>query len=92
MSDTGVPVVFDATHSVQKPGSLGAASGGDREFVEVLARAAVSVGIAALFLEVHQEPNSAPCDGPNMIFLDKFEDLISNLMKFDQLAKFQIIA
>lgn len=87
LSDTGVPVVFDATHSVQRPGGLGSSSGGDREFVEILARAAVSVGVAAVFLEVHQDPDSAPCDGPNMIRLDSFENLIRTLMQFDKLAK-----
>lgn len=87
LSDTGVPVVFDATHSVQRPGGLGLSSGGDREFVEVLARAAVSVGVAAIFLEVHQDPDSAPCDGPNMIRLDAFEHLITTLIQFDRLAK-----
>lgn len=87
LSDTGVPVVFDATHSVQRPGGLGKASGGDREFVEILARAAVAVGVAAVFLEVHQDPDSAPSDGPNMVRLDAFENLISTLAKFDSLAK-----
>jgi 2-dehydro-3-deoxyphosphooctonate aldolase (KDO 8-P synthase) len=87
IAQTGVPVVFDATHSVQRPGGLGQASGGDREFVEILARAAVSVGVAAVFLEVHQDPNNAPCDGPNMVYLDKFEKLMQTLMSFDHLAK-----
>jgi len=87
ISNAGVPVVFDATHSVQRPGELGTSSGGDREFVETLARAAVSVGVAAVFLEVHQDPDNAPCDGPNMIHLDKFEELMKNLMSFDRLAK-----
>jgi len=87
IADTGVPVVFDATHSVQRPGGLGASSGGDREFVEILARAAVSVGVAAVFLEVHQDPDNAPCDDPNMVRLGRFEKLMQTLMKFDQLAK-----
>lgn len=87
LADTGVPVVFDATHSVQRPGGLGKASGGDREFVEILARAAVAVGVAAVFLEVHQDPDSAPSDGPNMVRLDAFENLISTLVRFDSLAK-----
>jgi len=87
IADTGVPVVFDATHSVQRPGGLGTSSGGDREFVETLARAAVSVGVAAVFLEVHQDPDNAPCDGPNMIHLNKFEELTQRLMGFDQLTK-----
>ena len=87
ISDIGVPVVFDATHSVQRPGGCGTSSGGDREFVEILARAAVSVGVAAVFMEVHQDPDNAPCDGPNMVRLDRFEDLVQTLMKFDILAK-----
>jgi 2-dehydro-3-deoxyphosphooctonate aldolase (KDO 8-P synthase) len=87
MAETGSPVVFDATHSVQRPGGLGTSSGGDREFVEILARAAVSVGVAAVFMEVHQDPDNAPCDGPNMIQLDRFENLVQTLMKFDNLAK-----
>jgi 2-dehydro-3-deoxyphosphooctonate aldolase (KDO 8-P synthase) len=87
ISDIGVPVVFDATHSVQRPGGLGASTGGEREFVETLARAAVAVGVAAVYLEVHQDPDNAPCDGPNMIQLDKFEELMLKLMRFDQLAK-----
>jgi len=87
MSSMGVPVVFDATHSVQQPGGRGESSGGQREFVETLARAAVSVGVAAVFLEVHENPDQAPSDGPNMIQLDQFEALLSRLMKFDSLAK-----
>jgi 2-dehydro-3-deoxyphosphooctonate aldolase (KDO 8-P synthase) len=87
MAETGVPIVFDATHSVQRPGGLGQSSGGDREFVETLARAAISVGVAALFTEVHQDPDHAPCDGPNMLRLDSFEQLLRTLMRFDQLAK-----
>jgi 2-dehydro-3-deoxyphosphooctonate aldolase (KDO 8-P synthase) len=87
LADTGVPVVFDATHSVQKPGGLGKASGGDREFVPVLARAAAAIGVAAIFLEVHQDPDSAPSDGPNMVRLDSFERMLTTLMQFDSLAK-----
>ncbi len=85
--DTGAPVVFDATHSVQQPGGRGAASGGQREFVGVLARAAVAVGVAGVFIETHQDPDHAPSDGPNMVPLGEFEALISELMAFDQLAK-----
>ncbi|HEY4926354.1 MAG TPA: 3-deoxy-8-phosphooctulonate synthase [Roseiarcus sp.] len=86
-SDTGAPVVFDATHSVQQPGGQGASSGGQREFVPVLARAAVAVGVAGVFIETHQDPDHAPSDGPNMVPLRDFEALISRLMAFDQLAK-----
>jgi 2-dehydro-3-deoxyphosphooctonate aldolase (KDO 8-P synthase) len=83
----GNPVVFDATHSVQQPGGQGTASGGQREFVPVLARAAVAIGIAAVFIETHQDPDSAPSDGPNMVPLDQLEDLIKKLMAFDRVAK-----
>jgi 2-dehydro-3-deoxyphosphooctonate aldolase (KDO 8-P synthase) len=86
-SDTGAPVVFDATHSVQQPGGQGASSGGQREFVPVLARAAVAVGVAGVFIETHQDPAHAPSDGPNMVPLRDFEALVSRLMAFDQLAK-----
>ncbi|MGB0577763.1 MAG: 3-deoxy-8-phosphooctulonate synthase [Alphaproteobacteria bacterium] len=88
MAETGCPVVFDATHSVQQPGGQGTASGGQREFVPVLARAAVAIGVAAVFVETHQEPDSAPSDGPNMVPLDQMETLLRNLMAFDQLSKF----
>jgi 2-dehydro-3-deoxyphosphooctonate aldolase (KDO 8-P synthase) len=84
---TGAPVIFDATHSVQQPGGLGGASGGQREFVPVLARAAVAVGVAGLFIETHEAPERAPSDGPNMIALRDFPALIEDLMAFDQLAK-----
>jgi 2-dehydro-3-deoxyphosphooctonate aldolase (KDO 8-P synthase) len=87
MAETGCPVVFDATHSVQKPGGQGTASGGQREFVPVLARAAVAVGVAAIFVETHQEPDTAPSDGPNMVPLDQMELLLRNLMAFDKVAK-----
>jgi 2-dehydro-3-deoxyphosphooctonate aldolase (KDO 8-P synthase) len=85
--DTGAPVIFDATHSVQQPGGQGASSGGQREFVPVLARAAVAVGVSGVFIETHQDPDHAPSDGPNMVPLSDFEALISRLMAFDQLAK-----
>ena len=85
--DTGAPVIFDATHSVQQPGGQGASSGGQREFVPVLARAAVAVGVAGVFIETHQDPDHAPSDGPNMVPLRDFEALIAELMAFDQLAK-----
>ena len=87
MEEMGVPVIFDATHSVQQPGGNGTSSGGQREFVEVLARAAVAVGVAGVFLEVHQDPDNAPSDGPNMVRLDQFKKLLSTLKKFDQVAK-----
>jgi 2-dehydro-3-deoxyphosphooctonate aldolase (KDO 8-P synthase) len=85
--DTGAPVIFDATHSVQQPGGQGASSGGQREFVPVLARAAVAVGVAGVFIETHQDPDRAPSDGPNMVLLRDFEALVAELMAFDQLAK-----
>ena len=85
--ETGAPVVFDATHSVQQPGGQGAASGGQREFVPVLARAAVAVGVAGVFIETHEDPDRAPSDGPNMVPLRDFEALIAELMAFDCLAK-----
>src|SRR6202167_1557476 len=84
---TGAPVIFDATHSVQQPGGQGTSSGGERAFVRVLARAAVAVGVAGVFIETHQDPDHAPSDGPNMVPLRDFEALISRLMAFDQLAK-----
>lgn len=87
MAKLGAPVVFDATHSVQQPGGQGGSSGGDREFVPVLARAAVAVGVAAIFIETHQDPDNAPSDGPNMVPLDRMEALVSRLMDFDRLAK-----
>jgi len=87
MAETGFPVVFDATHSVQQPGGQGATSGGQREFVPVLARAAVAVGVAMVFMETHEDPDNAPSDGPNMIPVDQLEDLLQNLQKFDKLAK-----
>ena len=87
MAETGAPVIFDATHSVQQPGGQGASSGGDRRFVPVLARAAVAVGVAGLFIETHQDPDSAPSDGPNMVPLDQFEALLRQLQAFDNIAK-----
>ena len=84
---TGAPVIFDATHSVQQPGGLGGASGGQREFVPVLARAAVAVGVAGVFLETHENPEKAFSDGPNMIPLNQMETLLTELMTFDALAK-----
>ena len=87
MVRTGYPVVMDATHSVQQPGGLGGASGGQREFAPVMARAAVSLGIAAVFIETHEDPDNAPSDGPNMIPLDRMPALIESLMAFDRLAK-----
>ena len=85
--ETGAPVIFDATHSVQQPGGQGTSSGGEREFVPVLARAAVAVGVAGVFIETHQDPECAPSDGPNMVPLKDMEPLLSQLVEFDQLAK-----
>jgi 2-dehydro-3-deoxyphosphooctonate aldolase (KDO 8-P synthase) len=84
---TAAPVIFDATHSVQQPGGQGTSSGGEREFVPVLARAAVAVGVAGIFIETHQDPDKAPSDGPNMIPLKDMEPLLRRLMQFDALAK-----
>ena len=84
---TGAPVIFDATHSVQQPGGKGTSSGGEREFVPVLARAAVAVGVAGVFIETHPDPDHAPSDGPNMVPLREFEALVRRLMAFDALAK-----
>ncbi|WP_025036509.1 3-deoxy-8-phosphooctulonate synthase [Bradyrhizobium sp. DOA9] len=84
---TGAPVIFDATHSVQQPGGKGTSSGGEREFVPVLARAAVAVGVAGVFIETHPDPDRAPSDGPNMVPLREFEGLVARLMAFDALAK-----
>jgi 2-dehydro-3-deoxyphosphooctonate aldolase (KDO 8-P synthase) len=85
--ETGAPVIFDATHSVQQPGGQGASSGGQREFVAVLARAAVAVGVAGVFIETHPDPDRAPSDGPNMVSLKDFEALVGELQDFDRLAK-----
>ena len=87
MAEFGAPVIFDATHSVQQPGGQGTTSGGERKFVPVLARAAVAVGVAGVFIESHQDPDKAPSDGPNMVPLNQIEALIRNLMAFDRVAK-----
>lgn len=87
MKAMGAPVVFDATHSVQQPGGQGSSSGGQREFVETLATAAVAIGVAAVFIETHQAPDTAPSDGPNMVPLDQMKRLLHRLSRFDQLAK-----
>jgi 2-dehydro-3-deoxyphosphooctonate aldolase (KDO 8-P synthase) len=87
LAETGCPVVFDATHSVQQPGGQGKTSGGQREFVAVLARAAVAVGVAAVFMETHQDPDNAPSDGPNMVKLKDLAGLLETLMAFDGIAK-----
>jgi 2-dehydro-3-deoxyphosphooctonate aldolase (KDO 8-P synthase) len=87
MAEIGAPVIFDATHSVQQPGGKGASSGGQREFVPVLARAAVAVGVAGVFIETHPDPDKAPSDGPNMVPLREFPTLIRQLQEFDRVAK-----
>ncbi len=87
MKETGCPVVFDATHSVQQPGGQGTTSGGQREFVPILARAAVAIGVAAVFMETHQDPDKAPSDGPNMVPLRDMPALLQTLVEFDRLAK-----
>jgi 2-dehydro-3-deoxyphosphooctonate aldolase (KDO 8-P synthase) len=87
LAKAGAPVIFDATHSVQQPGGQGTSSGGEREFVPVLARAAVAVGVAGLFIETHQDPDRAPSDGPNMMPLKEMEPLLRRLLEFDALAK-----
>ena len=87
MAETGAPVIFDATHSVQQPGGQGTSSGGDRRYVPVLARAAVAVGVAGLFIETHEDPDRAPSDGPNMVPLKEFEPLMRELMALDAVVK-----
>ena len=87
LARTGAPVIFDATHSVQQPGGRGTSSGGEREFVPVLARAAVAVGVAGVFIETHQDPDRAPSDGPNMVPLKDIEGLLERLIAFDRIAK-----
>lgn len=87
MAETGAPVFFDATHSVQQPGGLGTSSGGQRQYVELLARCALSAGVAGLFIETHQDPDNAPSDGPNMLELDKLEQILSNLKRYDEITK-----
>jgi 2-dehydro-3-deoxyphosphooctonate aldolase (KDO 8-P synthase) len=92
LAQAGYPVVFDATHSVQQPGGKGTSTGGQREFVPVLARAAVAVGVAAVFMETHQDPDKAPSDGPNMVKLKELPVLLEMLMEFDKLAKARPLA
>ena len=87
MAKTGYPIIYDATHSVQQPGSSGDKSGGDRAFAPILARAAVAVGVAGVFMETHQDPDNAPSDGPNMIYLNELENIIEMLIEFDSIAK-----
>lgn len=87
MAQTGYPVVMDATHSVQQPGGKGGSSGGQREFAPVMARAAAAIGVAAVFVETHEDPEKSPSDGPNMIYLDQMPELVATLMAFDKLAK-----
>jgi 2-dehydro-3-deoxyphosphooctonate aldolase (KDO 8-P synthase) len=92
LAETGQPVVFDATHSVQQPGGQGTASGGERRFVPVLARAAVAVGVAAVFMETHEDPDRAPSDGPNMVPLKQLPALVETLIAFDRMAKAKPVA
>ncbi|MBE7619174.1 3-deoxy-8-phosphooctulonate synthase [Komagataeibacter sp. FXV2] len=87
MAQTGFPVVYDATHSVQQPGGLGSSSGGQRQFAPVLSRAALAIGVAAVFIETHEDPDNAPSDGPNMIPLSQMEGLLSTLQRYDRLTK-----
>lgn len=87
MAETGAPVFFDATHSVQQPGGLGGASGGERKYVELLARAAIAVGVAGIYMEVHQDPDNAPSDGPCMVRLDRLESTLSTLKRYDEITK-----
>ncbi len=87
MAETGAPIFFDATHSVQQPGGIGTASGGQRQYVELLARCAIAAGVAGVYLEVHQDPDNAPSDGPCMLKLDSLEKTLSTLKKFDELRK-----
>jgi 2-dehydro-3-deoxyphosphooctonate aldolase (KDO 8-P synthase) len=84
---TKYPVIFDATHAVQQPGGMGGSSGGQREFVETLARSAISVGIAGVFMETHNDPDNAPSDGPCMVKLNSLEELLKKLQEFDRIAK-----
>src|SRR5690242_3102738 len=92
LARTGAPVVFDATHSVQQPGGQGSSSGGQREFVPVLARAAIAVGVAAVFMETHQDPDCAPSDGPNMVKLKDLPALLETLIELDRVAKARPVA
>ena len=87
MAETGAPIMFDATHSVQQPSGLGGASGGERKYVELLSKAAISVGVAALFMEVHQDPDNAPSDGPCMVILDELELILTKLKRYDEITK-----
>lgn len=87
MAETGAPVVFDATHSVQQPGGLGGSSGGERKYVSILARAAIAVGVAGLYMEVHQDPDNAPSDGPCMLRLENLEDTLRSLKEYDEVTK-----
>ncbi len=87
MAETGYPVVFDATHSVQQPGGLGGKTGGDRKMVPPLARAAIAVGVAGVFMEVHQDPDNAPSDGPNMVILTHLEKILSDMLAIDKIIK-----
>ena len=91
MARTGYPIIMDATHSVQQPGGQGGSSGGQREFAPVMARAAVALGVAGVFIETHQDPDNAPSDGPNMIRLDQMPALVASLMRFDALAKADLV-
>ena len=90
--ETGAPVIFDATHSVQQPGGRGSSSGGEREFVPVLARAAVAVGVAGVFIETHPDPDQAPSDGPNMVPLNSFEALVAELQEYDRVTKSRAVS
>ena len=92
LAQTGYPVIFDATHSVQQPGGQGTATGGDRKFAPILARAAVAVGVAGVFIETHQDPNKAPSDGPNMIYLKDLPEIIETLLELDSISKAHPIA
>jgi 2-dehydro-3-deoxyphosphooctonate aldolase (KDO 8-P synthase) len=88
MASTGYPVVFDATHSVQQPGGMGTSSGGDREMVPYLARAAIATGcVAGVFMEVHEDPDNAPSDGPNMVKLDNLKSILEQLVEIDEIVK-----
>ena len=87
MAKNGYPVIFDATHSVQQPGGQGTSSGGQREFVEYLARASIAVGVAGIFIETHQDPDKAPSDGPNMLPLKDLENLLKQLIEIDKVVK-----
>jgi len=92
MKETKYPVIFDATHSVQQPGGNGTTSGGNRDFVPVLAKCAITTGIAGIFMEVHQDPDNAPSDGPNMLRLDSLDKLLSELVELDEVTKNGFIA